>query len=88
MATMVIVLLAYSLSAFAFSGLTCYLASVRQFNQERKTSRFNLIVLSNLWIIGLWPIWIIWEILRDDLITDTVQDYLEASPLHSRPDSE
>lgn len=75
MTNMVIVLFAYSVSAYVFSGLTCYLAFLRQFNQNRKPSQFNIMLLANLWIMGLWPIWIMRESFGGDRNDDTIQEH-------------
>ena len=79
---MPIVLLAYLVSAYVCSGLTCYLAFMRQVNQDYKSSQFNLMLISNLWIVGLWPFWIIRESFTDKRYTDTNQEYLEVSGIH------
>jgi hypothetical protein len=80
---MLIVLLAYLVSAYVCSGFICYLDFLRQANQDYKSSRFNLMLLSNLWIVGLWPFWVIRESYRDERDSDTTQEYLEVSGLHS-----
>ncbi|HAA29932.1 MAG TPA: hypothetical protein DCE56_22375 [Cyanobacteria bacterium UBA8553] len=85
---MLIVLLAYLGSAYVCSGLTCYLAFLRQVNQDSKSSQFNLMIISNLWIVGLWPLWIIRESFTDERDTDTKQEHLEVSSIHFYTDSE
>ena len=85
---MPIVLLAYLVSAYACSGLTCYLAFLRQVNQDSKSSQFNLMLISNLWIVGLWPLWIIRESFTDERDTDTKQEHLKVSGILFYTDGE
>ena len=74
MQTMVIVLLAYSVGAYIFSGLTCYLAFLKQSHQDSQFSKFNLNLLSHFWVVGLWPLWITIESFGNECNDDTNQE--------------
>ena len=59
-----VILFSVIASAYIFSGLICWLAFLRHFNQLSKLSGWQrlLAVLASFLIVGFWPIWIITEI--------------------------
>ena len=67
-------LLVYSATAYVFSGLICYLAFVRNLSQHCKSLQFDckLKLLTSVWIIVLWPLWIIREIKKEDNTTEEI----------------
>lgn len=58
---MIVILLGYLVSAYVFSGLTCWLVFLRNFNQCSNLSRWQrfFAVLASSVIIIAWPIWIV-----------------------------
>ena len=59
-----ILLLSFLASAYIFSGLICWLAFLRQFNQLSSLSGWQHLqyVLANYLIVVFWPIWIIAQV--------------------------
>lgn len=57
------ILLAYSATAYLFSGSVCYLASFNDANPDREGSdlKRNASKLASLWIALLWPLWMVKE---------------------------
>jgi hypothetical protein len=86
MMTIVRVLVTYLVIAYVFSGLLCYLVFLRYFYKHGKSSEFNLKVLLNLWIVGLWPMWIMRETFQHTTNTDTAQESLATGSLRPEPD--
>lgn len=64
---MLALLLAYSTTAYFFSGSVCYLASQNNSNQDTHLTRLNSSPskLKTLWITVLWPLWMVKEIKVD-----------------------
>lgn len=62
--SMLIILFSYLATTYIFSGLVCWLAFLRNFNQISKLSGWQrlVVVLTSPIIVVLWPIWIIIEI--------------------------
>ena len=76
-------LLAYSATAYLFSGSVCYLASQNNSNQDIPHSALkpNQIKLTTFWVTILWPLWIFKEIKTDTqavarISTSKVGEYL------------
>jgi hypothetical protein len=86
MMTIVRVLVTYLVIAYVFSGLLCYLVFLRDFYKYGKSSEFNLRVLVHLWIVGLWPMWIMMETFKDTTNTDTAQESSATRSLRPDPD--
>ncbi|MCL1464396.1 hypothetical protein [Argonema galeatum] len=60
---MTVFLFASSATAYVFSGIICYLASMNGWNlYSQLTDELLRKALVRLWITGLWPLWIIREI--------------------------
>lgn len=76
------VVVTYLVIAYVFSGLLCYLAYFRNFSKPGKPSQFHLMGLVNLWIVGLWPMWIIKETFKQTTPTDTAQESSATRSLH------
>lgn len=53
---MSVFLLAYSATAYVFSGSVCYIAAQAEANQHSEHSTKER--LASLWIALLWPLWI------------------------------
>jgi len=66
--TMTAILLAYSATAYFFSGSVCYLAFLNDLNQDSEPSALkrNASKLTKVWIALLWPMWIISEVKAED----------------------
>ena len=70
---MTTILLAYSATAYLFSGSVCYLASFnhKETDSERRQLKRNANKLASLWIALLWPLWIAKETKAEDNTTET-----------------
>lgn len=65
---MTALLLAFSATAYFFSGSVCYLAVLSNLthNSENSGLKGNNSKLSSLWIGLLWPLWIVSETYAED----------------------
>ena len=61
---MTAILLAYSATAYFFSGSVCYLAFRNDVNQYSESSGLNRNAskLTKVWMAFLWPIWMVSEV--------------------------
>lgn len=65
---MTAILLAYSATAYFFSGSVCYLAFLNDSTHDSEPSglKGNASKLTKLWVALLWPIWVISEVKAED----------------------
>ncbi|MCL1469428.1 hypothetical protein [Argonema antarcticum] len=65
---MTAILLAYSATAYFFSGSVCYVAFRNDLNQYSEPSALkrNASKLTKLWMALLWPIWMVREVKVQD----------------------
>lgn len=81
-------LFVYSLSAYFFSGSICYLAEISSAKFSLRTLEWQRYQrkLASLWIIMLWPIWIVDEIDENSSIgaTESCPETHSIKHVHSR----
>ncbi|HEY9849217.1 MAG TPA: hypothetical protein V6D28_07145 [Leptolyngbyaceae cyanobacterium] len=64
---MTVLVLASSATAYFFSGLICYFASLGDRNSiSRSNNKLLFKSSTKLWIAALWPVWILKEIEGED----------------------
>lgn len=60
---MSIFFLAYTATAYLFSGSVCYLASQGNYNPDSEPSQLER--LAKIWVTVLWPVWILREVSKE-----------------------
>lgn len=65
---MTALLLAYSATAYLFSGSVCYLAFLNRLDNDPEIyqQRYQPSKLTNIWIALLWPFWVIGQVKAED----------------------
>lgn len=61
---MTTLLIAYSATAYFFSGSVCYLAILNSLSENNGNSQFNK--LTKIWVTCLWPVWVMSQIKAED----------------------
>lgn len=69
-------ILAYSATAYLFSGSVCYVASRKDSHPQAQQSPIKGIL--SLWVVMLWPLWVMHAIKQEDNLDGTtfVEDSL------------
>jgi hypothetical protein len=62
-------ILAYTATAYLFSGSVCYVASRKDSQPQAQKSSLNSIV--SLWVVMLWPLWVLKAINQEDNLNQT-----------------
>lgn len=57
---MTALLIAYSATAYFFSGSVCYVAVLNSLTKERENSQFSKV--KKIWVTCLWPLWVMSQI--------------------------